>query len=297
MNIFRIVCAAVACEFVIAAGGFGSDTMAQTGARVQVLSQTDTTMSLKFFDKHENHHTVSFARSDSESLWRGAGLQNVDPGIIFGNTQPRFAGPARQRAAGISPQQAITTLDSSITGRPMDDITIYYLGAGDMAIGLWQNGAIMEIHYVGALVVEVMWIGFQQWNFCQRLKQLCCRKIEQPPPPFGLPDIPKPNVAACRILAKNCGMKQDACDCLNYACDFCFEHPAYCCGEEPPPDPEDPNAPGPCPWPWLPADSEAACVAGGEICVEPPDEDEEVDAVFEEIANRLQVIVDLQNNS
>lgn len=263
-------------------------------ARVEVVTQTETAMTLQFFDWNGSHSIMNFSRSDSESLWKVQGLQNVSSGIIFGNSETHFASPVRQRAAGISPQQALTTMDSSILWRPMDDITIFYLGAGDLAIGLWQSGSIMEIHYVGSLVTEVLDPVFQFVNFCPRLESLCCRKFVQPSPLFGQPDVPAPNHSACQVLANNCGKKQEACDCLMYACDFCFEHPEFCCGPHLG-DSGDPD----CPWPWLPMGSEEACNVGGALCVDPPGDDDEdavIDAVFEEIANRLQILVDLQNN-
>lgn len=298
---FRTVaCAAILCGVTVAAIGLWPETRAVStvaqNPRVELMSQDDTSLSLKYVDSGDNAWTVNFTRPTTDDVWMAVLPAITQRGIIFGNPGSQFAGSARQRAAGVTAQQAITTLEAGITQRPMDDVTIFYLGAGDVAIGLWQNGAIVEIHYVGTFVKEVMDVGFDGWNFCQRAVQLCCRKVD-PPDPLIEPQIPRPNVAACRAAASgNCSQDDwfDACNCLAYACNFCANHPGYCCGDPNDIDNYDPN----CATPWLPAAAENACNEGVYSCVGPPEPEPGDDALaFEEIINRLQVLVDIQNNS
>jgi len=274
--------------------GLLASTSQAASAKIDVLVDDPTTLVLNFTDTNGQSMPLTFSRDDEQSLWREADTQSAVPGITFGNTDPQFAPPARQRASGITPQQAITTFDKSIAARPMDDITIYELGAGDMAIALWQGGVITEIWYVGSLVeaiINPVWVG---WSFCERAQELCCETVPGPGG-FQTPDeVPKPHIQACKAVAQNCGeaAKQQACNCLNTACEFCDEEDGYpdlCCGDD--------EGEEDCDYPWMPKSSEDACVAGVEVCVDPPvpPEPDAVDNLLVEIANRLQVLVDIQN--
>ncbi len=267
-------------------------------ASVSTVAETELLLTLRFTDSRGAQLTMDFSRANAADVWKGPAAPGAIPGIIFGRTEPVYASPSRQRALGITPDQAITTLSAAIASRPMSDITVFRLDAGDMAVALWQGNLVTEIWYVGTLVEEIMFSpGFQGWQFCQRALQLCCSTVPNPYPGLGEPTtIPHPRISSCRIVARNCGeaAKQSACNCLDTACNFCFNEPEYCCGGQQPPDPA-------CLTPWLPEESEAACDAGVEACVEAPDppdppEPDPHGALLDEIANRLQVRVDIQNS-
>ncbi len=270
-------------------------------ASITTIAESATAMTLRFTDARAAHMTIEFKRTTSTAAWTPPADANGSEGIVFGRTNPVYASIARQRAQGITAEQAITTLTSAISTRPLTDITIFRLGATEMAIGLWQGKSITEIWFVGALVGEMLTVVAPGgWSFCDRALRLCCRSVPNPTPAFGEPaNIPQPRIGSCKFVARICGeaAKEAACDCLHTACEFCFTEPEYCCGDDPPTDP--PTGP-PCPLPWLPADSEDACVTGVEICVTPPESPAPappgpLTLLLDEIANRLQACIDLQN--
>lgn len=145
----------------------------------------------------------------------------------------------------------------------MDDVTIFRLHSDDLVVGLWQDDVITEMWYIGEYVkamLETTHFTEFQWNFCERSASLCCRSIPNPYPGLNEPThIPQPNVTACTAVIQNCpDQSNQACGCLNTACEFCFNHADYCHDEA---------------FPWLPDAHEAACVAGTQHCVNQPDGD------------------------
>lgn len=283
---------------IVAALGLGTlESSALGDSSVATVAETELQLTLRLTDARGAQRTLEFNRANAAAAWQGPDVPGAVPGIIFGRADPIYASAARQRSLGISADQTIATFSTAITSRPMSDVTVFRLGGGDMAIALWQGNLVTEIWYVWTLVEEVMFSpGFQGWQLCQRALALCCAAVPNPHPGLGEPTtIPHPRVDACRIVARNCGeaAKHSACDCLNTACNFCFDEPEYCCGGQQPPDQA-------CLTPWLPEESEQACVVGVEVCVEPPappvpPQPDPVGALMDEIANRLQVRVDLQN--
>lgn len=226
-----------------------------TGPRVEVESQSTTTLSLKVVDVTDAEFVVDFSRADASDVWRAT--TTTPPGILFGNDRPRYAGAALRGTLGITPNQAITTLDPSvIVARPLDDVTVFRTFSG-LAIGLWQQGAITEIHYAGTWVSDMRAIAQATAGtvtMCEAAVAECCNTT-----PGGQDAIWPPNLDGCNA-ALQCGSthKSQACACLLAACQHC-PHP-----------PPSPPAVDPCP-----ADereiSNQACFMGGPACeVVPP---------------------------
>ena len=286
---------ACASILVAAPGAFAAQEVAP--ASIAIVTETETTLTLRFTDARASQSTIEFKRTTSTATWTPPAGANGSEGIVFGRANPVYASIARQRAQGITAEQAITTLTSAISTRPLTDITIFRLGATEMAIGLWQGKSITEIWFVGTVIEELLLgPGTAGRSFCDRGLTLCCQSLTVPSPGYGNPSsIPNPRISACKMVALVCGdaAKASACDCLLDACNFCFDHPNYCCGNQPPSDP-------PCPLPWLPEASYAACEAGMEVCVTPPESPAPpppgpLSLLLDEIANRLQACIDLQN--
>ena len=211
------------CTFAVLAC-LGSATRALGAADIEVLSETGTSLSMRFTAATGAQQTINFTRSSTEDVWKGPSqVGGPTPGITFGNTSPQFALPSTLRALGITPEQAVRTFDSSIANRTFDDLTIYQLcEQGEMAVALWQQGRITEIWYVGLLVQEVLALIDEQ--VCDRLISLCCRTIPINGG-FECPTTaPNPRVSSC-VAAANpqnpCPNWQQACNCLHDACTFC----------------------------------------------------------------------------
>ena len=131
------------CTFAVLAC-LGSATRALGAADIEVLSETGTSLSMRFTAATGAQQTINFTRSSTEDVWKGPSqVGGPTPGITFGNTSPQFALPSTLRALGITPEQAVRTFDSSIANRTFDDLTIYQLcEQGEMAVALWQQGRI-----------------------------------------------------------------------------------------------------------------------------------------------------------
>jgi|GEM_PF-4366500 len=243
-----------------------------TGARIEIVSQTSTTLSMRFYDASNVQVTLGFTRTGASDPWRTT--SSASPGIIFGRPNPVYASAARCRALGITPEQALTTFDVAICNRPLDNVTIFQTYSG-IAIGLWQVGSITEIWYVGSLVQDAIDRAQSDPNMhsaCENLKAECCNTKPNPADPPGGPrnPIPTPNIDACAGVVDNpnCPDQHDSVSaCLAYACNFCThpapETPTPPCSEDdlqnkstqacnlyankcPPPEP--PPPPPPPPW-------------------------------------------------
>lgn len=221
-------------------------------AHIQIQNQTGTSLTMKFVDASDDEFTLSFTRENTNENWNA--VSTASPSMLFGNPEPRYAGAALRRALGITIDQAITTFNpSTIVNRPMEDVTIFKTFSG-LAIALWQQRAITEIHYVGTWV-EVMQAMTAEaegdMSMCEASVAECCNGA-------GAGNWP-PDLDSCNASLQ-CGgaFKDSACTCLDTACNHC-PHPA------PAPPLEDPCSPG---------DREistGACNMGGPACeVEPP---------------------------
>lgn len=244
-----------------------------SGARAEIQSQTGTTLNMKFFDSTNAQYTLNFARPTTNDVWKATTSESL--GIVFGNENPRYAGAATRKSLGITLDQAVQTFNTSIVNRPFDDLTIYKTYGG-MAIGLWQQGSITEIWYVGefvqALVQEAQDPDPDQ-SMCQAALAICCSRAD--PANNATPGDMK---EACQAALLCPNQKLAACACLDTLCGLC--HPQ--------PDPPTP----PCSGAVL-ALSEAACLLGAPPCQLPPPPDvpawvQDIIDLLEEILNRLQ---------
>ncbi len=250
----------------------------QQSAGITVLSQSESEMGLRLVNAKGFSYQLDLIFDAEINSWHA--VSTGVPGIVFGNEQLVFARPVQLRALNISTAEAIQPMSSAIAERPMDDVTVARLIGGEMAVALWQDGVVTELWIAAGFYEELLHPDFAGWNFCERGQQLCCETIDNPNP-FGPTKVPRPRVSSCGLVAVACPDRKDAvCDCLAYACDFCFNHWDYCDDEA---------------YPWLPEDSEAACDAGLQYCVEHPDDDDGFSILIDEIANRLQAVIDIQN--
>jgi hypothetical protein len=246
-----------------------ASTVFDPAARIEIESQADTALTVKFYDAANALYTMDFTRPTTNDAWRAS--TTASPGILFGNTEPRYAGSAVRRALGITAEQAITTFNTSIVNRPMEDVTIFKTFSGT-AIALWQEDAITEIHYVGSWVQDVVDYAQQTGTpMCDASLAQCCNSATGFQWPPGLDSC----AAALQCTAMH---KAEACSCLQQACAHC-------------PHPADPEAPNAC----NPVDQEIsndACDMGGPPCeVTPPVQPitlQDIWNLLKEILERLQ---------
>lgn len=257
-------------------------------AKIEILTESDTELAMRFTDANGWGHTVNFYRVDAESIWWADTSSYPTTGIVFGNEEPTYASTAQLRALGISANEAVRTFDTSIVDRPLDDITLYRTRGENLAIGIWQEDSITELHYVGLLVGDLL--QFQHpdgGNTCDSAVALCCREFDIPfNTPVGSPNqYPFPSIDNCDGAISNCSKdhKTQACGCLVNACEFCTDHPAICAGLE------DEGV-------EIFENGEQAC-ATGTACYEDPDPELQPHPVPEmigEILNRVQIILDTE---
>lgn len=259
-------------------------TVAQSAADIEIISETGTSLSVKFTDAEDNNTTISFGRPTTNDVWlaQSSLLTTGDEEIVFGNDEPEFATSVQLRALSISASAAIQTFGSGIANSEFDDITIYRLAAGDSAIALWQEGSITEIHFAGDFVKDVLAITGP--TFCGRTLELCCRRIDiDPEPETGPIDYPWPNNLACRAVIQHCPetIGDAACECLRDACEYCFDYPTICSAT-----------------PGLQGKSEDACVEGTNLNCDgedpgPDDPENPIVLLIKEMSVRLQALIDV----
>lgn len=243
-----------------------------TGARAEIQSQTGTTLSMKFFDASEAQYTLDFTRPTTNDVWKATTSEPV--GIVFGNDDPQYAGPSARRSFGITREQSIQTFSTAIASRPFDNVTIFRTFGG-MAIGLWQQGLITEIWYVGTFVQEALQVAQDpdpDGSMCEAVRLMCCATTN---------DVPNPNMEACAAALACPAEVAATCGCLDAICDMC--HPA-------------PQPPAPACTAEQQALSDSACILGAPACQPPPppipDWVQDVIDLLQEIIDRLQEIID-----
>ncbi len=260
--------------------------------RIEIVSQTSTTLSMRFYDASGVSATLGFTRTTETDPWSSDSTASL--GTILGNSTPGYASAARCRALGITAEQALTSLDVAICNRPCDDISIFKTYSG-VAIGLWREKSIAEIWYAGTLVQDAIARARQDLGMRfvgENLKSACCNTKPNPAELSenqGKP-IPAPNLDACAGIVNNLNFpdQRDAvCDCLIYACQFCVH---------PPPDQPVP----PCSEDGLQSNSIRACILYTDNCPAPQPRSpplplkgwEELRPLLQEIAERLQYVFD-----
>lgn len=207
-------------------------TVPSSNSRIEILSQTDTTLAVKFVDAYDDQITLDFTRANTDANW--VIISAASPGILFGNINPRYAGAALRRERGITPELALRTFDpNAIVSRPIDDVTIFKTFSG-AAIALWQQGAITEIHYVGTWVRELQETAAATLGHltpCQMNLNHCCNSI----PPHSGNGVWPPDLDSCNAIFNDCRLEQklQACSCLATACNHCpYPHNPDTCSQE-----------------------------------------------------------------
>ncbi len=285
------------CTVIVAALALAASVRAASldaAARIEVVSQTVTALSMRFVDALDRATTLDFTRATPTECWRTTSTALIGPMPWFGNPAPVYASPARCRSLGITAEQALTTFDVAICGRPLDDVTIFKTFDG-MAIGLWRGRSIAEIWYVGSLVQDAVERAQSDQHMrasCENMRAVCCATIPNPadPPTGPSHPIPTPDIDACAGVANNpnCADGHEAvCSCAAYACEFCA-HPAPM-----PPVP-------PCSENDLQKKSINACILYATKCGPPTPEPvpppltpmDEVLRLLQEILERLQLVLD-----
>ncbi len=254
-------------------------------AGAQIESQTDTTLTVRFVDANGAQHTLPLIRDSPTGLWRAATSGSL--GIVFGNPNPRYAGPALRRSHGITVGEALQTFDAGLVSRPFDDLTLIRTYGG-MAILLWQEGAVTEVWYVGSLVHAMTQAAQEQPlpQACLAAIAVCCDGTDHDADP-NTPPIPEGNPDACVAAIETCPrLKQQACACLTTMCAYC-PHPQ--------PDPPEPD---PCSSDQRDM-SFGACMAQLSSCLapsppshSPPPWEEIIRDLLQEILDRLQELLD-----
>lgn len=72
------------------------------GARAEIQSQTDTTLNMTFFDATNAQYTLNVTRPTADDIWTANTTESL--GIVFGNSNPRYAGSATRRALALRPK-------------------------------------------------------------------------------------------------------------------------------------------------------------------------------------------------
>ncbi len=284
---------AIACCSAVAMQGGGSSAPAS----ITVAAETPHELLLFLTDKQGGHMSVHFMRPAPDAAWRRPSTDLLPQlGVRFGRTDLAFATPTRLRRQGISADEAVRGIDSQIASRPMTDVSIVGVPGGELAIALWRDDRISEIWVSGTLVNDVLLDPtLSGLSYAERSVELCCRQAPNPTPELGEPtQLPHPALVNCEAVFQS-GDDADwalVCSCLNAACEFCFVHPTYCCG-----DPAMP--PSDCPTPWLRVESENACALHTRGCGQAPghaiDSDRAISyQLLGEIGDRLQIRIDLQ---
>lgn len=250
-----------------------------TGPRIEIQSQTSTALSIRVFDTTNAQLSLNFARTAPGDSWKTDSSGSL--GIIFGNTEPRYAGRAVRRSLGLTAQQSLRTFDSSIATRTFTDVTVFKTYSG-MAIGLWQGRVITEIWYVGTLVDQAIQEAQENpdpdGSMCAAVRALCCRQTD---------GEPNPNMDSCAAALQCPSQLVAACACLDVICAMCVPGPQ-------PPFP-------PC-APEKQALAERACNMGAPVCQPPappppppppPKWVDDLQELLREILERLQEIIDV----
>lgn len=241
-------------------------------ASAQILSETATSLSMKFTDAGGAFTTINLTRPDTSQIWRH-GASSVQ-GIIFGREDVAFASATFLNARDIDVKCSLMTFSTDIVSFPMSDITIYQLFDGDMAIGLWNYGRITHIVWVGDLV-DNFYASMEGklpplGTACNWVLAACCGTLSTPGPgPTETTPI-APDVSACQIVAASCPEKKAAaCVCLAGQCD----------DGDPDTNPGQP-------------DNLAACMAQLESCQETPEpEPDPIELLLQEILERLEQLL------
>lgn len=255
----------------------------ETAARIEIQSQTGTSLALRFFDSTNAQVTLNFARAAPSESWKAN--SSAPLGIVFGKTEPKYAGKAVRRSLGLTTQESLRTLDATIATRAFTDVTVFKTYSG-MAIGLWQGRVITEIWYVGTFVNQAIQEAQENpdpdGSMCAAVRALCCRQAD------GEPD---PNMDSCAAALQCPTQLMAACACLDAICAMCVNP-----GPQPPLPPCSPEKQ---------ALSETACNIGAGPCQPPappppppapaptPKWVEDLQELLREILERMQEILDV----
>ncbi len=284
-----------ACTSCATATSGSVDDPAPT-ASISVLAEGPEVLTLLLSDARGFHRPLTFTRTCSQSpAWNWAG-DAFQPGVTFGRSTLSFAGLSRLRRLGISSEEAVQSLSPTIATRTMTDLSVAVMPGGELAIALWQGSSITEVWVAGSMVTDVLDDPtLAGMTYSERSLELCCRSVQNPAGGAGQPNrLPHPHLANCMAAARlsdGADLAQ-VCDCLNSACEICFAHPQYCCG-----DPALP--PAPCATPWLLEESAGACAMHTELCepgspTAPTASQLPAYLLLDEVGNRLQARIDLQ---
>jgi hypothetical protein len=196
---------------------------ASATAKLEVVSETGTALSMKFTDASGSFVTLNFSRASGAGVWK-SGVP-ATPGVVFGNANLEFASPSFLRSHDIPVQCSLMTFDSDFTALPVEDVTIFQLLDGDMAVGLWNYGKITHIGWVGEMI-ENFYLTVMDDDVpppttaCNWLVSACCGTLNNPQTADPNDHLP-PDISACETAAGGCSKTQkiQVCGCLASQCD------------------------------------------------------------------------------
>ncbi len=209
------------------------------GAGVTVMAWTEEAAVLKVTAASGATRSITL-QPDASGGWRAIDA-GQSPGVIFGPSALRMAGPARLRGQGVAPSDALRLVSQAIGDAACEDVSVVrtYDG-GQIVICLWRDGSIAEMWGTAGWIEVLIAAGDLLGRACDRAQELCCQKSQsaddgqEPQLPCEGVWFPDPRIDSCVAAASGCGgvWKQQACACLFAAVAVC-EGTANCCDELP----------------------------------------------------------------
>lgn len=218
----------VACAFAGALAGLISSPNVNaahaasmgSAASMTVLSESDLAIEMLFVDAAGNTMTVEFTRTDVDSPWLPVQQLRGDRGIGFGNQSPRLPTLALLRERELSPALVVRPFEPGFYTGEIDDLTLYQLAGGQLAVAVHHNGMVVSIGYAGHLVHSAFTIP-SHVRVCNILQRLCCDGVNSPP---------QPDIESCRNAVRYCSrdVRDAVCSCQYSWCDGNVNHPPSC---------------------------------------------------------------------
>jgi len=242
-----------------------AQSAAQAG--IQKLSETTSTVKMKFVDSGGDELVLDFEKVQGQGdYWKPAQSLAWDE-HIFGEEKLVLPSVEQISKEGRDPTDPLSTFDPSIHDVVADEVSIFALEGGAMAIAVWEKAAVSHVYLAGTGVIDYVLQNGDgiEGEFCSVLRQHCIEQGDVVP-------CTDADLQPCILLARFCDEddRQLACAKLVNLCTC---------------DPETHED-----------DNIAACAAGAQFCGPPPPPDpgpsikellEWILEVLEEILRRL----------
>ncbi len=209
------------------------------GAGVTVMAWTEEAAVLKVTAASGATRSITLQPVASGG-WRAIDA-GQSPGVMFGPSALRVAGPARLRAQGVAPRDALRLVSQAIGDSHCDDVSVVRTyDEGQIVICLWRDGAIAEMWGTAWWIEVLISDADDHKQACDRARDLCCWQSQaandgvEPALPCEGVWLPSPSIDNCLVAVRRCGgeWKEQSCSCLFAAVTIC-NGPNDCCDEVP----------------------------------------------------------------